>query len=121
VYRDVYRGHSSQREQNELGSDRYGFNFEVNNLKPFSKSCFSVLTTRENSLKRPGFGDALMTSFSARAEMKSLRPTWQFGSCQVPLLRAAASNAGIQPRCSVVSFCSRLSRWRISSARCSDP
>jgi hypothetical protein len=52
VYRDVYRGHS----------------FNLASLAfPFS-------LTRENSVKRPDFGDELVTSRSVRAEMKSYQP-----------------------------------------------
>ena len=51
------------RHEETRTPDLYRVNFEVNNLKPFARLAFPFLLLHKNALKRPSFGDELVTSF----------------------------------------------------------
>ena len=70
-------------------------NFEVVNLKPFACLAFPLSAYRENALKRPGFGDELVTSFRARQNPPAPQPQLDYGLAQVSC--AGRFSAGREP------------------------
>ena|ERR1700731_4271924 len=61
-----------------LRRDLCRVNCEVNNLEPFVRIAFPHFAICKNALKRPRFGDELVTSFSAGAETKRFRLSFRF-------------------------------------------
>jgi hypothetical protein len=51
------------RHEETRTPDLYRVNFEVNNLKPFACLAFPLSLACKNAIKRPSFGDELVTSF----------------------------------------------------------
>jgi hypothetical protein len=53
--------------------DLYRVNFEMTPLKPFSSLAFPVFQTAKIPLKRPSFGDELVTSFLWKVPIAEIR------------------------------------------------
>jgi hypothetical protein len=61
------------RHEGTRTPDLYRVNFDLNNLKPFACLAFPLSLPRKNGLKRPSFGDELVTSFSNQTRVQKRR------------------------------------------------